>query len=133
MKKIVSALSLAAYLSFATSAFATAGTVNACASGQFNLLCQLSLSSFSNVVGLAIQLIFVLAIIVALFYLIYGGFRWLTSTGDKQQVQVARDHIVAAIIGLVVIFLSYFILNILLGFFTNNTVNLSNLQIPALH
>jgi hypothetical protein len=70
---------------------------------------------------------------VALLYLIYGGFRWLVSSGDKAQVASAREHLVAAIIGLVIIFLSYFILNLILGFFLGNGASLSNLTIPTLH
>lgn len=110
------------YLTLASSAFAQT-TVNACASGQFNPLCSLTTSNFGKVVGTLIQLIFAIAVIVALFYLIWGGFKWLTSGGDKQAVTSAREHIVAAIIGLVIIFLSYFILNILLGFFGVGSLN----------
>lgn len=113
MKKLIPALSLATYLSLVPAAFAQA-TVNTCPAGSFAFLCN---QSFSNVVGTLITTVFIIAIIVALFYLIWGGFKWLTSGGDKAAVQAAREHIVAAIIGLVIIFLSYFILNIVLGFF----------------
>jgi len=61
---------------------------------------------FGGIIGSVVQLIFVIAVVVALLYLIYGGFRWLISTGDKGKVSEAREHIVAAIIGLVVIFLA---------------------------
>jgi hypothetical protein len=122
MKKIISALSLTGYLSLASSAFAQT-TVNACAAGQFGPLCNLTTASFGPLVGTLIQLIFAIAVIVALFYLVWGGFKWLTSGGDKGAVQQAREHIVAAIIGLVIIFLSYFLLNILLGFFGVGSLN----------
>ena len=123
MKKVISSLSLlAVYLSLAPGAFAQT-TVNACAAGQFNALCNLTTASFGAIVGTLIQLIFAIAVIIALFYLIWGGFKWLTSGGDKGAVQQAREHIVAAIIGLVIIFLSYFILNILLGFFGVGSLN----------
>lgn len=129
MKKLISALSLTTYLALTPSAFADT-TVNACASGQFNPLCSLSTTNFGNVVGTLIQLIFAIAVIVALFYLVWGGFKWLTSGGDKGAVTAAREHIVAAIIGLVIIFLSYFILNILLGFF--GVGNLNSIVLPAI-
>ena len=116
MKKYLLTLSAASYLALAQSAFAQT-TITACPQGQFNPLCNFTTGSFGNIVAGFIQIIFVLAVLVALFYLIYGGFRWITSGGDKQAVNAARDHIVAAIIGLVVIFLSYFILNFLLGIF----------------
>ena len=126
MKKIITLLSLTVYLSLASSAFAE--NISTCVNGQFQTLCQLQAGNFGGIVGSVIQLVFVVAVVFALFYLIYGGFRWLISSGDKAQVSAAREHIVAAVIGLVIIFLAYFILNLILGFF--NVGNLSNLQIP---
>jgi len=126
MKKLVTLLSLTVYLSVASSAFAA--DISACVNGQFQTLCQLQAGNFGGIVGSLIQLVFVVAVVFALFYLIYGGFRWLISTGDKGQVSAAREHIVAAVIGLVIIFLAYFIMNIILGFF--GVGSLSNLHIP---
>ena len=83
--------------------------------GYFKVLCD-NLDIGKLIVGL-INLIFILSVVVALLYLIWGGFKWLTSGGDKTAVQGAREHLVAAIVGLVVIFLSYFILNFVVGFF----------------
>jgi len=87
-------------------------------------------NNFGSIVGAIVQLIFVVAVIVALLYLVYGGFRWLVSGGDKSQVAAAREHLVAAIIGLVIIFLSYFILNLLLTFFRIGSLN--TLTIPTI-
>ena len=130
MKKLVALLSPVIYLSLASSAFADT-PINTCATGQFNVLCTLVAGDFGSIIGSLIQLIFVIAVIVALLWLIYGGFRWLVSGGDKTQVSSAREHIVAAIIGLVIIFLSYFILNLLLTFFGIKG-GLSNLTIPTI-
>lgn len=130
MKKLALALSLTAYFSLASVALADQ-PLNACGSGQFNKLCNLDAGNFGGIVGSIIQLVFVIAVVVALFYLVYGGFRWLISTGDKGKVTEAREHIIAAIIGLVIIFLAYFIINIILGFFVSGT-SLSNLTIPSL-
>jgi Type IV secretion system pilin len=130
MKKIIALLSPAIYLSTTASAFAADTEVgNPCGSGQFNALCALSTDKLGPLVGSLLQFIFVIAVLVALFFLVYGGFRWLVSGGDKTQVAAAREHIVAAIIGLVIIFLSYFILSLLLGFFG---ISLSNLKIPTI-
>ncbi len=131
MKKYLALLAPAAYLTLASSAFAA--TVNTCASGQFSVLCGLTADKFGPLIGSLVQLIFVIAVVVALLYLIYGGFRWLVSSGDKAQVSAAREHLVAAIIGLVIIFLSYFILNLILGFFLGSGTSLSNLVLPTFH
>jgi hypothetical protein len=129
MRKFIVLLTPAIYLSLTQSAFAQTAIGNPCGSGEFNPLCSLTAGSLGPLVGSLLQLIFVIATLAALFYLVYGGFRWLVSSGDKAQVAAAREHIVAAIIGLVIIFLSYFILSIILGFFG---VNLSNLSIPKM-
>jgi len=129
MKKFAIILSLGTYLSLASSALADTN-VSACVNGQFSVLCGFGAGDFGNIVGTLISLVFVVAVVFALFYLIYGGFRWLISTGDKQKVTEAREHIIAAIIGLVIIFLAYFILNIILGFF--GVGSLSNLTMPNL-
>jgi hypothetical protein len=59
--------------------------------------------------------------LLALFYLIWGGLSWITSEGDKQRLAQARTRIVFAIIGLIIVFLAYLIVNIVLGFFFGNT------------
>ncbi|HUD09924.1 MAG TPA: hypothetical protein VMR77_03950 [Patescibacteria group bacterium] len=129
MKKYLILLSPIAYLSLASSAFAQTKIGSPCGSGEFNALCNLSVGDIGGLIGSLIQFIFVIAVLVTLIFLIYGGFRWLVSSGDKTQVQAAREHIVAAIIGLVIVFLSYFLLTILLGFFG---VDLKNLTIPKI-
>jgi hypothetical protein len=131
MKKFIALLSLASYLALTPVALAADPTLNACdPNGQFAALCSLSAVNFGNIVGSLIQLIFVISVVVALLYLIYGGFRWLISTGDKGKVGEAREHIIAAIIGLVIIFLAYFIINIILNFFIGQSI--TTLNVPTL-
>jgi hypothetical protein len=130
MKKYLALLSPVAYLTLASSALAASTPINSpCGSGQFSPLCSLTAAQIGPLVGSLLQFIFVIAVLVALFFLVYGGFRWLVSSGDKTQVAAAREHIVAAIIGLVIIFLSYFLLSIILAFFG---ISLSNLSIPTI-
>ena len=45
--------------------------------------------------------------VVALFLIIFGGFRFMTSGGDPKAVEGARKTIIWAIIGLVVVLLSF--------------------------
>jgi uncharacterized protein YacL len=132
MKKIV-ALILAAgtYLSFAASAFAGA-TVNPCANaGQFANLCNLNANNIGAVIGAAVEFILIIAVIIALFFLIWGGVRWITSGGDKAKVESARGTIIAAIIGLVIAFLAFFILSLALSFFGLSLTNLTLPKIPT--
>lgn len=128
MKKVFVVLTpLVAFLSFAPSA--SAETLCAAKRTIFEPLCDPDVGRI--IVGL-INLIFILAVVVALLYLIWGGFKWLVSGGDKTAVQGAREHIVAAIVGLVIIFLSYFILNFVVGFFIPG-FSLSNFILPDIN
>ena len=127
MKKLVSIITPAiSLLVLAPSAFAN--TLCPGSGSDFAGLCSVSIS---GVIGPFINLIFIIATIAALLYLIFGGFKWLTSGGDKGAVTAAREHIVAAIIGLVIIFLSYFILQIIIGFFVPN-FTFSNFALPKI-
>jgi len=62
---------------------------------------------FNNIVTGAL----VFGAVIALFFLIWGGFKFLKSQGDQKQVQGARQTITYAILGLIIIFMSFFIIN----------------------
>ena len=80
-----------------------------------------------------ISLLFVLGIIFAVSYLIYGGIRWILSKGDKTKVEEARSHIVAAIIGVVIVAAAFFFINITFTFLTGKPFDFGkNLCIPNL-
>jgi len=132
MKKLAF-ISLLALLQLALVPSASAETsINTtCPGNGFSGLC-LSASQLGPVVGSFITFAFVIIGLVALGFLVYGGFKWLTSQGEKQAVEEAQHHIVAAIIGLIIVFLSYLVVNVLLGFLTGGKVNLGNLSIPTL-
>lgn len=133
IKKVTAALSVFAVgATIATQAFA-AGTIgSACPTGtQFGGLC-LGANQLGPVIGSIITLFFVLIGLAALWFLVLGGFKWLTSEGDKNNVEAARNQIMAAVVGLIVVFLAYLLVNALLGFATNGKVSLSNIQLPSL-
>lgn len=120
---------LLTFLATAPKAFAQV-TVNPCPDeGPFAAACRFSADSFDSMVGGLITAVFVIAVIVALGYLIYGAIRWIISSGDKSKVTDARNHIIASIIGLVIVFLSYFIINLILGLFFGT--NLQGLSLPS--
>lgn len=64
---------------------------------------------FQNVLGALLSF----SGVVALFLIILSGIKFITSGGDAKQVEGARKTLTYAVIGLVVIFLSFFILNII--------------------
>lgn len=78
----------------------------------------------SSIVQLVINFLFVGAVILTLFFLVLGGIGIITSGGDKQKVAQARSRLTYAIVGLVVIFLSFFIINLIGGLFGLNLLNI---------
>ncbi len=71
----------------------------------------------AEIIRLILSYFYIAAIILALFFLIWGGFSWITSEGDKQKVAQAREKITFAIMGLIVVFLAYFIVILIGNFF----------------
>lgn len=59
-----------------------------------------------------VNYMFLIAAFLAVAYLMFGGIKWITSRGDKTAVEAARKHIVAAVIGLVIVAGSFFALNV---------------------
>lgn len=53
--------------------------------------------------------------VAALFFIIYSGIKFVTSGGDAKQVEGAKKTLTYAVIGLIVILLSLFILNVISG------------------
>ena len=74
-------------------------------------------AKFETIVQTGITLLVATAVILALLYLIWGGINWITSEGDKQKLAQARKKIIFSIIGLLVVFLSFFMINFLFRFF----------------
>ena len=114
------------FLAFPAFAQMTGGTVDPCsgATGIGAALCSLSTTGIGITVQRIVVFIVVIAVIVALLYLIYGGIKWITSGGDKEKVESARNHITAAIVGLIIVFLAIFIVAVVLALFGITTTQL---------
>src|SRR3989344_6676273 len=67
-------------------------------------------SAFSRVVGNVITWVLAIVALIAFIYLIISGVNYITAGGDAEKATKARSGILNAIIGIVVIVLSFFIL-----------------------
>lgn len=65
-----------------------------------------------SVIQVALTILFVLADVAALAFVILAGIQWIISGGDKQKIQAARNRLIYSIIGLIVITLSFFIVKV---------------------
>jgi len=137
IKKLTAILSTIIFFLF-FSAHTHAASINPCPkkgttaddTEGFKALCDFNAETLGTVVRNGITILFIVAVLASLFFLIAGGIKWITSGGDKANLEQARNWIVAAAVGLIITFASYFILNLILEFF--GLPNISTFNIPTL-
>jgi hypothetical protein len=97
---------------------------------------QKNLGNFQPATGLTIEgmvsgfigLILVVAGLAIFFILVIGGVKWILSGGDKAHTEGARNQITAALVGLVIVFSAWAIVQLIATFFG---VNILELTIPS--
>ncbi|MBU0619473.1 MAG: hypothetical protein V1768_00575 [Patescibacteria group bacterium] len=67
----------------------------------------LSNKSPAEIAGLAIKIFIALLGIIFLGLMIYGGYIWMTARGNDQDVEKAKNTIVSATIGLIIVLAAY--------------------------
>ena len=93
--------------------------------GQF---AQLGTLTVGGIVSGLIRLVLVIAALVFFFILVIGGIRWIASGGDKAQTEAARSQITSALVGLVIVFAAWEIVQLINTFFG---INIFELSIPS--
>ena len=81
-----------------------------------------------DIIAFVINVAFGLAGLVAVIYLIVGGFRYVTSGGNPDTVELAKGTILNAIIGLIVILIAFLIVQFIL-----RAIGVSGSFIPGLN
>jgi len=71
-----------------------------------------------------------LAGLVAVFFIVNGTYGYFTSFGDPKKAEGAKKSIMWALVGVLIITLSYFFVGVIWSFFTNNPMP-PELQTPA--
>lgn len=92
----------------------------------------------SNLVATGINLLLGASGVVAFFYLLWGGYNYITASGDKDGTEKARKRITGALIGLALVFSSYaliYIIQILFNIdiigFSLQRLNVGGIQAPS--
>ena len=78
-------------------------------------------TGLTTIIGFAINLLFGAVTIVFLTIILIGGYIWMTSRGNQEQIDRAKKFIINGIFGMMVIFLSYTIVTVVLFFLSNAT------------
>lgn len=77
------------------------------------------------VVSTAIKVLVVVAAVLFFFWLVLGGIKWITSGGDKNKTEEARQQITSALVGLVVVFSAWAIAQLIKILFDVDLFNLT--------
>ena len=72
--------------------------------------------TLNQAISSVMNLVFFFALILVLIYLVWGGIQWMTSGGDKAGTEAARGKITGAIVGLIIVAVSFAIYQILVTF-----------------
>src|SRR3990170_5645008 len=101
--------------------------INLTPRGQFTTLNSITIG---NIISAIIILVLIVAALIFFFMLVLGGIKYITSGGDKGKTEEARGQITAALIGLVIVFAAWAIVNLVSIFFgvTIFQLNLPNAQ-----
>jgi hypothetical protein len=79
-------------------------------------------SSISQFILKIINIALAVTGLIAVLFLIIGGFRYITSAGNEETAEQAKKIIINAIIGVVVIILSFVIVRVISNALLNNSV-----------
>lgn len=113
----VAQLAIVAMLTFApllANAQLRPNTYDLCTKAGLN--CDPQNNTVFGFITTIVQWILGITLGVAVLYLIYGGFRYVTSGGNETSAEVGRKTVMNAIIGIVIIILSYVIVNVVANF-----------------
>jgi hypothetical protein len=78
---------------------------------------EVRVTEFSPLIQGIIKIAFIVAVVLAFIFLLWGGIQWILSGGDKSKYEEARNRITAAIIGLVIVALAWLIIKLVTWFF----------------
>lgn len=72
---------------------------------------------FGRLIPALIAALLVIGAVVFIFMLLMGGIGWITAGGDKSKIEEARERLTNAMVGILVLFSFFAILNIVECFF----------------
>lgn len=88
-------------------------------------------TSFGTLITSLITTITVVGGLAFLIYFIVGGLKWITAGGDKAKVTEAQTQITQALVGLIIIVVSYFLVGIIGSVLGLNILNPFKILFPV--
>lgn len=87
--------------------------------GQGNL--KPEFQDLASFISPLLNIVFYIAAFLAFYYLVWGAFQYILAGGKKEELAKARQRISWALVGLIVVFLAYFIAKYGAGIFRPTT------------
>lgn len=81
--------------------------------------------NFVSLLNLIIKLALSFVGVLFLVLCLYGGYKWMTARGNEQEVEEAKNLLVAAVIGLIVILAAYLISAFVVQVVSEQTISAS--------
>jgi len=79
-------------------------------------------ASIPTIIGRIIKAALSVSGSLALLMFIYGGFIWMTSGGSKDKIDKGRKTLIWAVLGLVIVFVAYILVDVVISALTTGTV-----------
>ncbi len=97
------------------------GAVNpladACATNKTSTICAHQGDNITTTIKIVVNVLLFVIGVISVIMIIVGGFRYVTSAGNPSAVTGAKNTIIFAVIGLVIAFLAFAIVNWVLTLF----------------
>jgi hypothetical protein len=74
---------------------------------------SIGINSFGDIVNIVVRNAFVFAGIISFILLIFGSFQFIVSAGDAKKAEKGREAITGAVLGLLIVFGSFWIVQII--------------------
>jgi hypothetical protein len=74
-------------------------------------------STIGSIVSRALKFVFPIAGLILFIFLLLGGLELLTSTGNEEKIKSGKNKIVSALIGFVIIFVAFWLVQLLQAVF----------------
>lgn len=135
MKKLAIVLSALIFLTYTASAYAQIGLPRNQQGNRGFTIQSNSSGNLSTLISNTIGIFFAIGGIGFMIMIFWGATNWILSGGDKEKVAGARKRITTAIIGIVLLSLSYVIIYVIgyvlnIEFLQSGTIRIPRLLVP---
>jgi len=91
---------------------------------------NIRISDVGQLISATVGAMLIIASLLAFMYLILGGIQWITSGGDKANMETARNKITHSIVGLIIVGAAWAIMMLVQNFLGVQIIGGSGIDLP---